>query len=724
MKKLLLICSIILLGNTTTNATALNAGDIAISSINSDVNDDFSFVLLTSISGTTTIYFTDNGWDDDANGAFANPTWRSTSEGTITWTYSGNLPCGTEIQISNPSATVSTNQGSASKTGSFNISSTADHLLAYTGTSEPLDGTEITNFITAFGLGTNGWSSDASSTTTSALPPGLTDGVDAIATENGADNFQYNCATLSPVAALSTALVTLANFTSGNSNENYQGPACAYSCGVVCTDPDVPSLLIATPATICSDSSTTLSWTGNLNDATQWVIYSASCGGTSEGTSTTNSFIVMPGTANTSYFIRGEGGCVTPGSCGTVMVTVNLRPATPTGTGATICSGETDTLRATSSGGTLEWYSEPALTNLVASGNSFITPSLTSNTDYYVIEKDGNGCQSDIETVSAILLSALTGTNTTTICANDSVVINVTTYNAANPTGTEVFENVSANGCDSTVTINLNVLSALTGTNNTTICANDSVVINGTTYNAANPTGTEVFSNIGSNNCDSTVTVALNVLPELTGTNNTTICANDSVVINGTTYNAVNPTGIEVFENVSANGCDSTVTVNLTVLPAIDITVTNSAPTLSANATSATYQWLDCANGDTAIIGATNSSYTVTTNGSYAAVVTQNGCTDTSACISVTVTGLTNASLSTDNYNVYPNPTKGIFTIDVPEVKKNTSIAVYDMLGKVIVSKNATSTTTKIDLSGNTKGVYFINIQFEDEKIVRKVILQ
>ena len=52
------------------------------------------------------------------------------------------------------------------------------------------------------------------------------------------------------------------------------------------------------------------------------------------------------------------------------------------------------------------------------------------------------------------------------------------------------------NNCDSTVTVNLNVIPAKTGSVTTTICSTGSVVVNGTTYNAANPTGTEVFTNV------------------------------------------------------------------------------------------------------------------------------------------------------------------------------------------------------------------------------------
>jgi hypothetical protein len=97
-----------------------------------------------------------------------------------------------------------------------------------------------------------------------------------------------------------------------------------------CTDPDIPTVT-ATPSTICPGGSSTLSWPGAaLNSATDWNIYSGSCGGTLEGTTTTNSFIVSPG-GTTTYFVRGEGGCVVPGSCsaGTVVTVDDITAPVP-----------------------------------------------------------------------------------------------------------------------------------------------------------------------------------------------------------------------------------------------------------------------------------------------------------------------------------------------------------------------------------------------------------
>ena len=321
-----------------------------------------------------------------------------------------------------------------------------------------------------------------------------------------------------------------------------------------------------------------------------------------------------------------------------------------------------------------------------------------------------------------VCCTPLSGTNNTTICANESIVINGNTYDATTSTGTEVFTNVGPNGCDSTVTVALNVLPALTGNNNTTICANESIVINGNTYDATTSTGTEVFTNVGPNGCDSTVTVALNVLPALTGTHNETVCDGGSIVVNGTTYDASNLTGTEVFTNVGPNGCDSTVTVTLTIDAAIDVTVTNASPTLTANQAGATYRWLDCNTNNSIIPAATSQSYTAIATGDYAVEITVGNCVDTSACENVMITGV-NFNDETSNLNIYPNPTTGIFTIDLGKTN-NASIIIYDVLGKVIVNETSISTVTQIDLSGHNRGIYFVNIQTENDNIVKRITLQ
>ena len=176
---------------------------------------------------------------------------------------------------------------------------------------------------------------------------------------------------------------------------------------------------------------------------------------------------------------------------------------------------------------------------------------------------NANNCDSTV-TISLTFNNPTSGTETYTGCSGDgySVDVNSTTYDEANPSGTEIFTN--ANNCDSTVTISLTFNNPTSGTETYTGCSGDgySVDVNGTTYDEANPSGTEIFTN--ANNCDSTVTISLTFNNPTSGTETYTGCSGDgySVDVNGTTYDEANPSGTEIFTN--ANICDSTVTISLT----------------------------------------------------------------------------------------------------------------------------------------------------------------
>ena len=93
-----------------------------------------------------------------------------------------------------------------------------------------------------------------------------------------------------------------------------------------CINPDVPSGLSASPSTVCPGASTTITWAGALNSATEWHIYTGACGGTEVGTSVSNSYTTGALGATTTFYIRGEdgAGCVdeSSGACGMITVTV------------------------------------------------------------------------------------------------------------------------------------------------------------------------------------------------------------------------------------------------------------------------------------------------------------------------------------------------------------------------------------------------------------------
>ncbi|HNB81982.1 MAG TPA: choice-of-anchor D domain-containing protein, partial [Chitinophagaceae bacterium] len=95
--------------------------------------------------------------------------------------------------------------------------------------------------------------------------------------------------------------------------------------------------LSATATTICTSQSTTLSiLSGAPNDATDWYWYSGSCGGTAIGSGT--SIVVSPSTT-TTYYARGEGTCVSPGTCANITINFQTAEIDVTGNSNPIADG-------------------------------------------------------------------------------------------------------------------------------------------------------------------------------------------------------------------------------------------------------------------------------------------------------------------------------------------------------------------------------------------------
>ncbi len=173
-----------------------------------------------------------------------------------------------------------------------------------------------------------------------------------------------------------------------------------------------------------------------------------------------------------------------------------------------------------------------------------------------------NGCDSVVQ-VSLDFLPSIASEYSPTLCEGESLTIGGTVFNETNTIGNVVFS--AANGCDSTVAVSLNFFPAVQVDFQPLLCAGESVQVGNTIYNELNPFGTELFT--AANGCDSVVHVSLNFLPELGSTLAETLCAGESLTINGTVYDELNPTGSELF--MASNGCDSVVQVTLSFLEPI-----------------------------------------------------------------------------------------------------------------------------------------------------------
>lgn len=168
-------------------------------------------------------------------------------------------------------------------------------------------------------------------------------------------------------------------------------------------------------------------------------------------------------------------------------------------------------------------------------------------------------------------------------------------------------------------------------------------------------------------------------------------------------------------------GCDSLLTINL-IINTVNTTVTQSNNVLTANASGANYQWLDCDNGNVIISGETSQSFTPNADGNYAVAITQNGCTDTSICYVILGTGVN--QLSTVNYplSITPNPATDYITI-ATRINTKQVITISDITGKIIYNTTTLSDKTIINTKDFPQGVYAVSVQADGFIETRKVIV-
>lgn len=157
----------------------------------------------------------------------------------------------------------------------------------------------------------------------------------------------------------------------------------------------------------------------------------------------------------------------------------------------------------------------------------------------------------------------------------------------------------------------------------------------------------------------------------------------------------------------NAAGCDSIISIALTILPLQQQTIDNNGGELilvSGNVGTA-YQWVICGSTDTPIPGATNATYTPTATGSYAVLVTlPNGCDVLSNCENVTVSTSSLSEESTKGLDVFPNPTTNSLTIRMLQPGK----VLVESVNGTRLSEVSIADQTTIDVSSFAPGVYFI----------------
>jgi len=297
------------------------------------------------------------------------------------------------------------------------------------------------------------------------------------------------------------------------------------------------------------------------------------------------------------------------------------------------------------------------------------------------------GCPSELAMVSVTVNPTYLDTVVMTAC--DSMMIA-----GVNQTidGFYVDSLTSVSGCDSIVVYDLTINASNEESVSATICdAATFTLPDGLVVNTAGIYSTTLSNAAG---CDSIVKTELTVVASYSVSQNVQICADDSLVVGTNAYNA---TGTYTDILTSVGGCDSTVTTNLVVYPAVNVTL-GGVSTVCDNAALIDLT-LEPDSGVLTGPGVTGTSFDASAAGVGSHVLVYaftgpNGCA-VSASLNVEVvvcTGIDNIE-GIETISIYPNPYVSALNILFTDaISGELNIKLFDVTGSVLMTQKVNTT--------------------------------
>jgi hypothetical protein len=169
--------------------------------------------------------------------------------------------------------------------------------------------------------------------------------------------------------------------------------------------------------------------------------------------------------------------------------------------------------------------------------------------------------------------------------------------------------------------------------------------------------------------------------------------------------------GIYYDTLIKVNGCDSLFTLDLKKV-VIDTSVTAEWPELLAVEEDASYQWYDCDSVWTPLVGDTNQRLTATSFGSYAVVVTMNGCTDTSGCHTFDNVGYTEGN-SVEQLRVYPNPLTVQLILERASQAASGELTIRNLAGQIVWTASFGASARLELFFSEPAGIYMLEYRTE-----------
>ena len=359
----------------------------------------------------------------------------------------------------------------------------------------------------------------------------------------------------------------------------------------------------------------------------------------------------------------------------------------------------------------------------ICQGSSYTLGTQTFSTAGYhpVVFPSILGCDSTV-VLNLTLLPNLTNNQTVHICQGASYTF---AGNVLSTAGNYTQLLQTATGCDSIINLSLIVDPILTANIQAAICQGGSYVFGSQILTTAGNYSRTIQTQAG---CDSIINLTLAVNPVLSSSSSMTFCQGESTLFYGQT---LTNTGVYSHTLQTVAGCDSVVTLNLTVypIPAAPILTGNSpvecpgdVVTLHIEPVSnAIYNWSGPQN-----------FYSVEPNvyfpvqigqmGNYSATISINGCVSSPSSIPVSIVNIYDYAEFDFPNVITPNGDGNNDELDIEGMFKSCQeyqLKVFNRWGNLVYSgKRFDIHFSGKDMNGGLlqDGVYFYLIEFDDKK--------
>ena len=469
----------------------------------------------------------------------------------------------------------------------------------------------------------------------------------------------------------------------------------------------IPAVPVPVSAARCSTGTVLL--TATSSKPMEW--YDAASGGNQVATG--NSFTTPVLSSSKTYYILSNSGiCIS--NRVPVVATIASTPPDPVTTSSNRCGQGTVTISATAAN-PIKWFDAMTGGSQVGSGSTFTTPVITTTKTYYAVAD--NVCLSNripaVATINAIPSNPVTTSSEN--CGNGMLVLTATSTNS------------------------VKWYNALSGGNQ---------VGSGNTFTTPNISTTTTFYALADNGqCKSEripAVAKINEIPANPVASSVNRCGEGSVVLTASSDDSLKWYDAATGGNLVGTGNSFTipilsvsktyyvfayndkcisnavsVSVGVNPIPSVNLgdTIHTSAVSyiLDAGAGFSSYQW------STSITTQTN---TANSSGNYCVTVTDVNNCSASDCAYVEFSVGVKNDIHANVFNLYPNPSNGIVTIEFQDLHSANNFKILDITGKTILNKKIYSIKETIDLSFLSKGIYIIQIRDSKSTSANRLVIE